>query len=61
MSLIIAIPVGLLCLYLSWLCIGKNSRTSLVLLLVGCAALGGSFLIILVSWLLWPELTSTLP
>lgn len=61
MSLIIAIPVGLLCLYLSWLCIGKNSRTSLVLLLVGCAALGGSFLIILISCLLWPELTSTMP
>lgn len=61
MSLLVAIPVGLLCLYLSWLCIGKNSRTSLVLLLVGCAALGGSFLIILISCLLWPELTSTMP
>ncbi len=44
MSLIIAIPIGVLCLYLSWLCIGKNSRTSLVLFLVGCGALGGSFL-----------------
>lgn len=61
MSLLVAIPVGLLCLYLSWLCIGKNSRTSLVLLLVGCGALGGSALIILISWLFWPELTSTLP
>ncbi|MDY0267623.1 hypothetical protein [Trichloromonas sp.] len=61
MSLIIAIPIGVLCLYLSWLCIGKNSRTSLVLFLVGCGALGGSFLMILISWLFWPEFTSAMP